>query len=111
MPSRLLRPSPETLGFTLAAIGCTVLPSFLIAAGIARIGAERAAMMGMIGPACTLLLGNVLLDEPLTAMHIAGATLVLGGILFRGRTPSRQSPAGISIKQSAPSAAKTAALK
>lgn len=75
------------LGILLAA-GCTVLPSFMIAAGISRIGAERSAAMGMIGPACTLALGNLILDEPLTATHIAGAALVMGGIFYMSREPA-----------------------
>lgn len=77
----------------LLAVGCTVLPSFMIAGGIARIGPERAAMMGMLGPACTLLLGNVILDEPLTALHVLGTALVLGGILHLSRRPAAASTA------------------
>src|SRR5690625_58930 len=95
----------------LLAIGCTVLPSFLIAAGIARIGPERAAMTGMLGPACTLLLGNVLLDEPLTLVHLIGAALVLSGILYLSRTPAARKTAAISIKQSVTSAPEITSLK
>lgn len=93
-PADLLQLPPQVywLGILLAA-GCTVLPSFMIAAGIGRIGAERSAAMGMIGPACTLMLGNLILDEPLTAAHVTGATLVMGGIFYMSRKPAAVSAA------------------
>lgn len=92
-PAGLLELAPPVYGLgILLAVGCTVLPSFMIAGGIARIGAERAAMMGMIGPACTLLLGNLILGEALTPVHVVGTALVLGGIVYLSRKPVPSAP-------------------
>lgn len=68
------------LGMVLA-LGCTVLPSFLLMAGIARIGGERASLVGLIGPASTLLAANLVLGEPITPINLAGSALILAGVL------------------------------
>jgi drug/metabolite transporter (DMT)-like permease len=89
-PTDLLTLPPQVywLG-ALLAVACTVVPSFMIAAGIGRIGSERTALVGMIGPACTLALGNLILGEPLTVFHVIGTLLVLGGILHISRAPAK----------------------
>ncbi len=77
----------------------TVLPAFLLTAGIERLGASRASVIGTLGPVATLLLAHWVLDEPLTALQGVGAALVivatLGGNVRsarpgeRGRRPNR----------------------
>jgi drug/metabolite transporter (DMT)-like permease len=62
------------------AVLCTVLPVFLVMMGIARIGAPVASLAGMIGPVSTLFLAAVILQEPVTAIQLAGTALVLSGI-------------------------------
>lgn len=64
------------------AIACTTIPSFMTAAGVGRIGAERAALIGMVGPASTLVLGHLILDEPVTLVHLLGSALILGGVIY-----------------------------
>jgi len=64
----------------LNAIACTFAPVILVMLGIERIGAARAAQTGMVGPMSTLLMGVVLLDEPLTATVLLGTALVLAGV-------------------------------
>ncbi|MEN9890482.1 MAG: hypothetical protein RLY78_777 [Pseudomonadota bacterium] len=66
---------------------CTVLPVALTMAAIERIGASRAAQLGMSGPLSTIALGIVLLGEPLTGWLLAGSACVLAGValLARGR--------------------------
>lgn len=85
-PLGQLAVSPEVLGLALAiAIFSTVLPTFLVNAGIRRIGADRVSIIGSIGPIVTLLLAYLVLDESLGPAQIGGAVLVLTGVLLVGR--------------------------
>ena len=69
------------LAFVMAVV-CTVLPSFLMSEGLRRVGANRAATIGTIGPVVTIALGHVLLGDPITWVQVAGAGLVLAGVLL-----------------------------
>ncbi len=60
----------------------TVLPAFLMNAGIRHIGADRAAIVGSIGPVSTLLLAYFILDESMDLTQAFGAALVLCGVLL-----------------------------
>jgi drug/metabolite transporter (DMT)-like permease len=76
--------------FTLAlllALFATVLPAFLMNAGIRRLGAGRAAVIGTVGPVATLAMAYVFLDEVLGPAQVLGATLVLGGVLWVSLAP------------------------
>jgi drug/metabolite transporter (DMT)-like permease len=59
----------------------TVLPIVLTSEGIRRIGASHAAIIASVGPIATIFLGFVFLDEAITALQLAGAGLVMAGIL------------------------------
>jgi drug/metabolite transporter (DMT)-like permease len=73
----------EVYALTVAmAIGCTVLPTFMTAEGLKRIGANQVAIMGALGPVSTIALGWLGLDERMTGAQIAGALLVLAGVLL-----------------------------
>jgi len=65
----------------LMAVVATVLPSFLLSAGIHRIGSSRAAMLGMAGPVSTILLAYLFLGEAVTPPQLAGTALVIAGVL------------------------------
>lgn len=82
-PLSALAVSPATLGvlIALAAIA-TVLPVFLIAAAIGRIGAERTAIFGNISPILTIVLAVIVLGEDFTPIHAVGTALVICGILL-----------------------------
>lgn len=67
------------LGLATALIS-TVMPVFLITAGIQRIGAEKTALLGSIGPVATLWLGAWLLSEPVGALQLSGAGLIITGV-------------------------------
>lgn len=60
----------------------TVLPAFLMNAGIRRIGADRAAIVGTVGPVSTLMLAYFILDESMALPQVLGAALVLCGVLL-----------------------------
>lgn len=68
-------------GATLALVS-TVLPSFLTAAALKRIGANQVSLAGAIGPVSTIALGAILLGEAINAWQVAGAALVIGGVLM-----------------------------
>ncbi len=69
----------QLLSLTMA-IFSTVLPTYLIAEAIRRIGASRTSLVGSLGPVFTIWLGWVILDEPVHWIQLAGAALVLGGV-------------------------------
>ncbi|VAW75015.1 Permease of the drug/metabolite transporter (DMT) superfamily [hydrothermal vent metagenome] len=69
----------------LMALLSTVLPAFLMHAGIHRIGAGPASIMGSAGPVATLFLAWWLLDEPLTLVQMAGTAMILAGVVFVSR--------------------------
>ena len=73
----------------LMAILSTVIPSYLIAEGIKRIGSDNAAIVGSVGPVSTIIQANIFLYEPILAMQIAGTVLILSGVLLIGRTSER----------------------
>jgi len=62
------------------AVLSTVLPTFLIAEAIKRIGADRTSLVGSLGPVFTIALGYWILAEPVFAIQLAGAALVLCGV-------------------------------
>ena len=78
-------------GLTLAMVS-TVLPSFLTAAALKRIGANQVSLAGAVGPVSTIALGAMLLGERINAWQVAGAALVISGVLmitFQPKPPSK----------------------
>ncbi len=70
----------------LMAIVSTVVPAFLMHAGIHRIGASPASIIGSTGPVVTLFLAWLLLDESLGMAQLAGAAMILAGVTLVGRS-------------------------
>ncbi len=64
------------------AIVSTVMPIWLMAEGIKRIGANQVAMISAIGPVLTIFFGWLILHEAITFVQIVGAALVLAGVLL-----------------------------
>ena len=67
------------------ALFSTVLPALLLSSAIRRLGSSQASLIGTVGPVATILLGWWLLGEPVSAMQLGGAVLVLGGVAFASR--------------------------
>ncbi|HEY4999465.1 MAG TPA: DMT family transporter [Usitatibacter sp.] len=65
----------------LMAVASTVLPIVMTMEGIRRIGASHASIIASVGPMATIFLGAVFLGEHITAVQLAGASLVLAGVL------------------------------
>lgn len=80
-PRALLQPMPVYELATAMAIVSTVMPAFLLTAGIRRIGARTASMIGAVGPVSTLVLAAMFLNEPFSATQLFGAALVLTGVV------------------------------
>ena len=75
------------LTFSMAIL-CTVIPAWLMSEGIRISGANHAAMVGSVGPVATIFFGYWFLGEPVSAIQIAGAALVLAGVaLVSARHP------------------------
>ena len=72
-----------TLATWMATVS-TVLPVLMMAEGMRRIGSSNAAMMSSIGPAATIFLGYLFLNEPVTWLQMGGAGLVMAGVLMIG---------------------------
>jgi len=70
--------------FLWLALGCaivaTVLPTFLINAGLARVSSQAVSMIGTVSPIVTIGLSIAILGEPFTPADAAGAALVLLGV-------------------------------
>jgi drug/metabolite transporter (DMT)-like permease len=83
----LLRPwsaavvAPEVLWLSLLnATLCTFAPVIMVMLAIERLGATLTAQTGMIGPLSTIVMGVLILGEPLNAWIGAGTLLVLSGV-------------------------------
>jgi len=73
-------------GYGMAmAVFSTVIPAFLLAAAIARIGASQTSIVGSIGPIATIILAAIFLAEPISGLQIIGASLVIAGIFILGK--------------------------
>jgi drug/metabolite transporter (DMT)-like permease len=72
---------------------CTVLPVFAVMAGISRLGASIASQVGMVGPVSTIVLADLLLDERMGPIQIAGTVLVLVGVFIVSQSKGSERPA------------------
>lgn len=72
------------LGAAMALLS-TVAPVWLVSEAIRRLGAGPVSLMGTLGPVVTIFLGWLLLDEALGVAQLAGAALVIAGVLVMAR--------------------------
>jgi len=68
----------------LLALLATVLPSFMLSAGMKRIGANNAAIVTSIGPVSTILQAHFILGDPIFMEQVLGTVLVIIGVLLIG---------------------------
>jgi drug/metabolite transporter (DMT)-like permease len=68
----------------LLAVLATVLPSFLIAQGMKRIGSNNVAIISAIGPVSTIIQAHFILGEHIFPAQVAGTLLVIAGVLLIG---------------------------
>ena len=80
--SALVQPVTVNAMVASMAIFSTVLPIWLTSESIRRIGAGRVAMIGTTGPIMTIGLGAIFLGEAITLVQLAGAALVIAGVVL-----------------------------
>lgn len=81
----VLHLNQTTIGFgLLLAILATVIPNFLVAAGIKSIGSNNAAIVSAIGPVSTIILAYFFLGEALSLYQIIGTCCVIAGVIMIG---------------------------
>jgi drug/metabolite transporter (DMT)-like permease len=68
----------------LLALVATVIPSFLLSAGMKRIGTNNAAIVTSIGPVSTILQAHFILGDRIFAEQLIGTVLVIAGVLLIG---------------------------
>jgi drug/metabolite transporter (DMT)-like permease len=81
-PARLVVTHEVYVITLIMALFSTVLPLWLIAEGLRRIGPNQVALIGCVGPLSTMLFGQAFLGEHITLIQLAGAALVLAGVLI-----------------------------
>lgn len=98
-------PAPVSAeGFWLAvviAIFCTVIPSFLIAEAIGRIGPGPMSAIGGIGPVAAAWAAVVVLHEPFGLPHLIAMALTIAGVWLLAR-PGRPRIGVAAAKAGAP---------
>jgi drug/metabolite transporter (DMT)-like permease len=80
--SALELPSKVWLYVILLATFTTVLPLFIQAEALKRVGATEFALIGALGPVSVAITSALGLDEPFTAVQAIGGALVIGGVLL-----------------------------
>jgi drug/metabolite transporter (DMT)-like permease len=87
--------SPRFLAYAAGtALFATVLPSFLINAGLSRISAQATSMISTFSPILTIALAVAVLGEPFTLADAIGSALVIAGVLLYALTDSKVRDAG-----------------
>jgi drug/metabolite transporter (DMT)-like permease len=84
----LAAPASIQLLSLVMAVFSTVLPTFLVAEAIKRIGANHTSLIGSLGPVFTIWLGWWILGEPLHWIQLVGAAMVLGGVTLVTMKPA-----------------------
>lgn len=80
-PRHLLHLPVAVYGWSLlTALLFTVVPAFMMSAGVRRIGSAKAAGVGMIGPVATVVVAACFLGETVSALQILGLVVVMAGV-------------------------------
>lgn len=74
------------------AVFATVLPLWLMAEGLKRIGANQVSLVGCVGPLATMTFAWLFLGEAMAPVQLAGAMLVLAGVLIITLKPQTAAP-------------------
>ena len=94
-PFSALQLPVEVYAYSAAmALFSTVLPIFWQSAALRLIGSARTVLIGTLGPILTIVFAWMLLSEPVSLAQLAGAALVLAGVLLvsRRKTVARPTP-------------------
>jgi drug/metabolite transporter (DMT)-like permease len=67
------------------AVVATAIPATMFLAGLARIGATRAAIISTLEPATTVVLATLLLGEDLGLLRLVGGAMILAAAVIVAR--------------------------
>jgi drug/metabolite transporter (DMT)-like permease len=81
----LLVPSSIWAYAVALAIFSTVLPVWMMAEALKRVGASKAAILGTVGPIFTILLGVIFLNEVISIPQLIGAGLTIFGVTLMSK--------------------------
>ncbi len=68
----------------LLAVVATVIPTFLISAGLKKMGSTNVAIVSSIGPVSTIIQAHLILGEKILTSQIIGTVLVITGVILIG---------------------------
>jgi drug/metabolite transporter (DMT)-like permease len=68
----------------LLAVIATVIPTFLISAGLKKMGSNNVAIVSSVGPVSTIIQAHFILGEKIFMAQIAGTVLVIAGVVMIG---------------------------
>jgi drug/metabolite transporter (DMT)-like permease len=88
--------SPMLIYYAIAlALIATVIPSFLMSAGMKRIGSNNVSIITSVGPVSTIIQAYFILGEKVLFLQIAGTILVIAGVVLIGwQTQKNQEDTG-----------------
>ena len=89
-PASLIIPMPAFWLIFIMAMLTTVLPTFMLAAAISRIGPAKTAITGTIGPAMTSIFAVFLLDEYFGWPQAIGLIMVVAAVMMMQSKPRKQ---------------------
>ncbi|WP_108867359.1 DMT family transporter [Aquimarina aquimarini] len=69
----------------IMAIFSTIIPSYLVSAAIAKLGASNFSIIASLGPVSTIVLAYIFLGENLSIIQIIGAVIVIFGVYVVSR--------------------------
>jgi drug/metabolite transporter (DMT)-like permease len=81
-------PAPVYLYAIGMAVVSTVIPVFMTSEALRRVGANTVAIIGALGPVTTIVFGYFGLEEVMTPLQLAGAALVLVGVVVISLRPA-----------------------
>jgi len=87
-------PASTKSWITVFALGliATSVPILLMLKGLETIGAEKAAILSVLEPVFTVILGFIFLEENLSSMQFVGIVIILGGTVFNQLQPNPRKP-------------------
>jgi drug/metabolite transporter (DMT)-like permease len=86
-------PAP-VYGYAIAmAVLSTAVPVFMTSEALRRVGANTVAIIGALGPVTTIVFGWLGLEETMTPLQLAGAALVMVGVVVISLRPRPASAA------------------
>ena len=73
----------------LMVVFATIVPVFLAAEALRRVGANKFALIGGVSPVVTVFAAAAGLEEPVTLLQVAGSILVISGVLLVSLQPKK----------------------